>query len=72
MEKVRYKFLFVCPGAEPVLVFRETRAGDAENVARSIAKPVAKKLHAEEAVCVWMGPAGTKIPSRVRKEICAS
>lgn len=68
-EKQKYKFLFRCPGEEPVIVIHETKPGDAEACARKMAKLVAKKEGWSEAVCVWMGPEDRKIPEPIREEI---
>jgi len=68
-EKQKYKFLFRCPGEEPVIVIHETKPGDAEACARKMAKLVAKKEGWSEAVCVWMGPEDKKIPEPIREEL---
>lgn len=68
-EKQKYKFLFRCPGEEPVIVIHETKPGDAEVCARKMAKLVAKKEGWSEAVCVWMGPEDRKIPEPIREEL---
>ena len=68
-EKQKYKFLFRCPGEEPVIVIHETKPGDAEACARKMAKQVAKKEKVPEAVCVWKGPASERIPEPIREEI---
>ncbi|MBR4184311.1 MAG: hypothetical protein IKQ87_00965 [Clostridia bacterium] len=69
MDKIRYKFIFRCPGEECVLVRHVTRPGDAESCARKMARLVAKKMGWAEAVCVWMGPESNPVPAEVRAEI---
>ena len=68
-ERIKYKFLFRCPGEDPVMVIHDTRPGDAEICARKMARIVAKKQGWAEAACVWMGPAEQRIPEAVREEL---
>ena len=69
MEKLKYKYLFRLDGGDMILVPHETRPGDAENCARKLAKLVAKRERASEAVCIWKGPEDVKIPDQIRAEI---
>ena len=69
MKTQKYKYLFRLEGGEIVLVPHATRPGDAENCARKLAKLVAKREKAVEAVCIWKGPEEQKIPAEIRREI---
>lgn len=64
-----YRFLLRAPGEGTFQVRHMTRAGDAENCARKIAKLAAKKLGAAEVVCVWKGPTSEEVPREIMKEI---
>lgn len=68
-EEQAYRFLFRAPGEGTVQVKRDTKPGEAEALARRMAKRVAKKLRAAEVVCVWMGPEDVPVPSEIIREI---
>lgn len=69
MEKQTYRFIFRFDDGEYRQVRREITPGRAEEEARSLAERAAKKVGAESAVCVWMGPLMQRIPEKVRAEI---
>ena len=69
MEKQTYRFIFRFDNGEYRQVRREITPGRAEQEARFLAARAAKKVGAESAVCVWMGPVMQKVPARVREEI---
>lgn len=71
MKNIKMKYLFRLDSGENVLVVHATRPGDAENCARKMARLVAKRFGAAEAVCVWKGSEEERIPEEIRKELMA-
>lgn len=69
MEKQTYRFIFRFDDGEYRQARKAISPGRAEQEARLLAARAAKKVGAESAVCVWMGPVEKKLPARVRTEI---
>ena len=69
LDRMEYIFVYrIDAASEPRIVRHETRAGDAENTARRIARMLAKKHRASEVICIYKGPAGAGIPDDIRGE----
>lgn len=67
-ERQGYLFVYRLGGGEVVKVRHPCRAGDAEALARRIARTVGRKHGTDEVRCVWMGP-GEEIPEKIRREL---
>lgn len=68
--KHNYRFIFRYDG-ELGQVIRACRPGDAERYARQLARAIAEKYTAADVVCVWHGPAESKLPKKLLAEASA-
>ena len=64
-----YVFIFRAPGVGLIRRTHVTRAGDAENAARKMARIAAKETGAETVECVYKGPAERELPPELAEEI---
>ena len=64
-----YVFIFRAPGVGLIRRTHVTRAGDAENAARKMARIVAKETGAEIVECVYKGPAERDLPPQLAEEL---
>lgn len=67
--KQTYRFIYRTECGEYVDVRRECRPGDAENLARRIAKEVAKRLGESTVTCIWMRPEEVALSREFRREV---
>lgn len=68
--KQKFRFIFRFDG-ELGQVIRACRPGDAERYARQLARAIAEKYTAADVVCVWHGPAESKLPKKLLAEASA-
>ena len=64
-----YVFIFRAPGVGLIRRTHVTRAGDAENAARKMARIAVKETGAETVVCVYKGPVERDLPPKLAEEI---
>lgn len=69
-NKTTYRFIFRYDG-ELGQVVRECRPGQADTLARDLARRIGKEYRAEDVTCVWKGPAGSSLPWRMTTELLA-
>lgn len=69
VERQKYLFIFRGSGGEHRTVRHDCRPGDAELLARRMARIVARAMRCEQVECIWMGPDSRGIPAKIRKEI---
>ena len=70
-NETRWRFIYRMPAGELVDVRAGCRPGDAERCARRTAKAVAKRMHEDEIVCIWMGPEDKALPRQLIEEALA-
>jgi len=68
--KQRHRFIFLYDG-EVGQVFADCRPGDAERIARQLAREVAAKYHAADVRCVWHGAEDDPVPRKLLSEVSA-
>lgn len=67
--KQTYRFIYRTECGEYVDVRQACRPGDAENLARRIAKIVAKRLGEHTVTCIWMKPEDVALTKEFRREV---
>lgn len=64
-----YRFIYRTEAGDLVDVRHGCRPGDAENLARRIAKVVAKRFGEDMVTCIWMRPAEKRLPPQFIREV---